>query len=151
MDFSAWRANPRQMGELIYARLPQEARPKWAAEVLATCSAELPSVPAAVTRVISMGRSRWSSRWRSGHAAFHAIRRLTLQSQQQLDHDTAGLILYVGENAAKVIYNASNPDAPFDEDAGAWLVECAHQFATRVADGEFFDRLWAVLSQHTSP
>ena len=40
----------------------------------------------------------------------------------------------VAENTAKVIYNASNEPAPFDHDAGWWVVPCFEHFLATVAE-----------------
>ena len=80
---------------------------------------------------------------------FSAVRELTLDSEQGHDDALAHVLLYVAENTAKVVFNASGSPAPFDKDCGAWLVRCAREFSTEMNDEAFADQLWTVLTQHT--
>lgn len=146
-----WATDPLRAGEILCDKVSSENRPHWAAEILATCANCLSTVPHAVNRVISIGRSRWRFRWRSGHRAFSQVRRLTLKAEGRRDEDTACYLLYVAENAAKVIYNASDPVDPFDDDSGAWLVRSAHDFAERCGTERLADELWSVVAVHEPP
>lgn len=146
-----WATDPLRAGEVLYDQICSEDRPRWAAEILATCANCLTTVPKAVTHVISIGRSRWRFRWRNGHTAFSQVRRLTLQAEARRDEDTTHYLLYVAENAAKVIYNASDPVDAFDKDSGAWLVRCAYDFAARHGNERITDALWCAVSAHEPP
>ena len=42
-------------------------------------------------------------------------------------------LLFVAENTAKVIYNASGEPAPFDADAGWELVPCVEHFLATIS------------------
>lgn len=55
-------------------------------------------------------------------------------------------LLYVAENTAKVIYNATGSKDSFDRDSGAWLVRCSKEFADVVDDEVFTEELWRVIS-----
>jgi len=60
-------------------------------------------------------------------------------------------ILFIAENAAKVIYNASvvldhNNPAPFDHDSGWWLVSTFRHVVDLINDAEFASEAWQVVS-----
>jgi hypothetical protein len=78
------------------------------------------STPDEVRDVVRIGQQDWTK----GHAAFDAVRQLTLEGERQRRSasDPSFVMLFVAENAAKVIYNASVPVDPFDDDSGAWLL-----------------------------
>ena len=52
----------------------------------------------------------------------------------------AGGVLFVAENAAKVVYNASSPPDPFDYDCGYWLVGCLRHLVDTLGAPEFVVR-----------
>jgi hypothetical protein len=101
----------------------------------------------------------YRSRWKEAHAAFQRVRKLTLKAERSKSTDPiyAG-ILYVAENAAKVSYNASilgrldtqsysaQEPAPFDNDAGWWIVSNLRHVATTVNDPAFEKKAWAVVN-----
>jgi hypothetical protein len=86
--------------------------------------------------------------WSRAHDAFSAVRKLTLAAERKPPGKLSHCLLYVAENAAKVIYNASGSPAPFDADSGDWLVRCARDFANHEPDSGFVDTLWAVVTAH---
>lgn len=87
---------------------------------LSICCNITSNPPREVIQVIRTG----CGKWRDAHAAFDAVRELTLKAEQhpRANNDVEQLLLYVAENAARVIYNASTPDDPFDVDSMAWLL-----------------------------
>lgn len=145
-DRSAWFRDSLKAGETVYSRVANDDRPAWAAGILSACCDPCNSVPDALTHVVLLAGDR--SRWPEAHDAFSAVRQLTLAAERSCDDDPAHYLLYVAENAAKVIYNASGSSAPFDGDSGAWLVRCAQEFASRLSNDEFTERLWGVIAKH---
>jgi hypothetical protein len=78
------------------------------------------------------------SSWPLAHAAFSNVRAVTLIEEKApgtLNRRSARL-LFVAENAAKVIYNASQAPAPFDQDAGWWLAKCFADFLAVIKEPE---------------
>jgi hypothetical protein len=99
--------------------IPGPELARFATDGLATFCHALGDVPPAILGVVEVGRGDW----RRGHAAFDAVRKLTLAAEDRNDTGTPPhLLLFVGENAARVIYNATDPQDPFDSDSGAWLL-----------------------------
>jgi hypothetical protein len=153
-------SGPTQAGRaacLICDAIPMNLRPAWAAGILALACSRLPKVPARVKAVIALGRARrrwWWNPWRLAHAAFGAVRDLTLAEDQSHARGEVYLsVLIVAEYAAKVIYNASGVNepvrygrpAPFDEDCGSHLVGSLWHLARAVGSPAFDQQAWALL------
>ena len=83
--------------------------------------------------------------WQEAHDAFSAVRQLTLAGERNPIDGLSHLLLYVAENTAKVIYNASGSSAPFDKDSGVRLVRWAREFADCLGDDEFTEQLWRLV------
>lgn len=99
-----------------------------AVEGLELCCSAVANPPQAVQAVARVGRSDWGR----GHDAFDAVRQLTLAMEliePRPRPDPSYLLLFVAENAARMIYNASGTKYPFDDDSGAWLIRAFRQFA----------------------
>lgn len=119
-------------GRALYEPLKPAERVDWATGILTFCVRYSPSAPA-IDRIV--GLARVPSDWRLAHAAFSDVRNMTLVAEGRgisIDPRLKSL-LYVTENTAKVIYNASNEPAPFDHDAGWWVVPCFEHFLATVA------------------
>ncbi len=127
-----------ECGSAIYEPLQPEQRVKWPAHLLAFCMRRSPSVPA-IAHVAALARV--PADWRLAHAAFSDVRKVTLVAERRDEAFEPCLksLLYVAENTAKVIYNASNASALFDHDAGWWMVPCFKHFLATVAEPEVTD------------
>jgi len=81
-------------------------------------------------------------RWRQGHAAFDLVRDRVLEweSKDTAPSDSSYYVLLVAENAARVIYNATEPLDPFDDDSGAWLVMTFIQLSRRLNSSSLVER-----------
>jgi len=125
-------------GRVICEELSQEELVRWAAGLLKFCMRYGPSVPT-IERVAALADA--PSDWRFAHAAFSDVRAITLAAERAGASGDPLLksMLYVAENTAKVIYNASGGPAPFDHDAGWWLVPCFEKFLQAVARPEVAD------------
>ena len=141
-----WETNPLKAGAEIYSRIPEETCPKWAGDILSTCCEQMSLIPAEVQHIIDIALVE--SEWSQAHNAFSEVRKLTLKSEARNDTDALHYLLYVAENACKVIYNSSFPMDSFDTDSGAWLVRCSREFAEHIHCNEFTDALWAVIANH---
>ena len=104
--------------------------------------------PAAVEAIVAIAAA--PPRWAEAHAAFSAMRTLTLEAERGASGASPALraVLYLAENAAKVTYNASGRPAPFDADAGHWLASNLRLVVERLADAQFEERAWLALSSH---
>jgi hypothetical protein len=68
------------------------------------------------------------SSWQNAHDLFDRIRRKSLAAGEH--EDTRAITQYCFEEAcAKTLYNLSDTDAPFDEDAPYWVVPQALRLA----------------------
>jgi hypothetical protein len=104
----------------------------WANLVLAVATDQLPPVPELET-LIRAGKDR--QLWPSCKEIFHSIRALTLRAEKVKASNSAYLsLLSLGENVAKVVYNASKPSTYFDRDAVNWIPVCAQSVCRVVAD-----------------
>jgi hypothetical protein len=129
---------------MAYSLIPVDDRPKWAAGILYACCGRVSSVPKPISDVLDLAED--SAKWKLAHDAFSGVRQLTLAAERRPIEKLDNLLLYVAENAAKVIYNASGSSAPFDRDSGAWLVRCAKDFADCLNDSSFTVSLWATIT-----
>jgi len=139
--------NSIEAGRLIYDQIPNDERPSWAAEILDLCRGLIPRVPE-IDAIYEIASDR--SRWPEAYESFRSVRQLTLDAERSSSTDSvyAG-ILFVTENVAKVAYNASRGPAPFDHDAGWWLVSNLHHIADLVGTPEFESKAWTIVSART--
>ena len=137
-----------QAGRLLYERLLPEQRPGWAAAALELVRSRFPPT-AAVDTVLALAGD--TSRWHEGHAAFQAVRYLTLLAEREAKPAQPDpryySFLMLAENTAKVIYNASGSPAPFDRDSGWWVVCCLHSLVGLFDDPGFSSEAWEVVSR----
>lgn len=142
--FAHWSmGNPLAAGLLIYEQIPNEQRPRWAAQILAECLPLIPNVPE-ISEVYEIAGA--PLRWAEAYAAFSDVRQRTLEAERTHSTDLIyKSVLSVAENAAKVTYNASGQPAPFDYEAGARLVRDLRCVVDEVNRPEFESKAWAVV------
>jgi hypothetical protein len=132
-------------GRAAFEAVPEAERAAWATRLLAICLVK-ESHPPELGRVVEIGEE--PSRWRAGHAAFDAVRRLTIANERSpLSDPKVRSLLEVAETVAKVIYNASGEPAPFDYHAGWRLAPQLKKFAELIGKPELEEELWAALSR----
>ena len=123
-------------GWLLYEHIPLADRPFWAARILDLCRSLTQSRPE-VDAVYEIATR--PADWHKGHDAFRNVRRLTIHYESaEPKNEVYGGLLYLAENVAKVTYNATSPSAPFDHDAGAWVVTCLRYLVKKVNNPECF-------------
>lgn len=133
-----------EVGRAVYEALAVDDRPRWAGRLLRLCLRQLPNAPAEVVHVADLADDQW--RWREGHEAFRSVRELTLRVGKRSRSEPSALVLYVAENVAKITYNASGGSAPFDHDAGWWLLMNVRDFLAAVPpDPQLDDQLRAAV------
>ena len=138
-----WRdGDALRVGRYIFAQLSAAELVSRAVGVLKACSGATSPV-AEVEHVLDLSKDR--SRWFDAKEAFSAVRDLTLKEEKRPTNRRYALLLYVAENVAKTIYNASRQSAPFDEDSPFWIPLCARDLARVVGEPGFEDRVWSEI------
>jgi hypothetical protein len=145
-----WESDhPLDAGRILYERVPKKLRPIWAANALELAYRFSPPT-SEVEAVLAFARD--SDEWGKGledkrkqaHGLFDTVRRLTLQYANRDSFYETTLLL--AENTAKVTYNAYGYPAPFDHDAGWWVVADFAQVVANVNDAAFAAKAWSLMS-----
>ena len=136
-------ADPVQVGKVVLGALTPQERVARALAMLDLCRACCPPI-AAVDVVMTIGSN--AGRWREAHRAFQDVRGLTLLEERKPTNRAYGSLLFVAENTAKTIFNASGEPAPFDEDAPWWLASNVLHLARTVRDSGLQEALWRALT-----
>jgi hypothetical protein len=128
----AWLDGDERACVLLADRLSTAALLCLATSGLAACSQFTTSARAEIAEVVRVGTS--PQLWSEAHKAFDRVRGLTLAAERQgaSPEDARYVLLFVAENAARVIYNASLPRDPFDDDAAESLLRVLANFCGRV-------------------
>jgi len=138
---------PLEAGRIIFENLAAEKRPKWAARLLDVVVEWSGSQVAPIEQLRNIAMDR--QKWQFAHKAFSIIRDATLELERERNrsNDQAFLLsqLYLAENVAKVIYNATNPPDEFDEDSGCWIARCLRDCVDRTHNDEFAKAAWIAL------
>ena len=142
---------PVKAGKLIFERLPNEYRPKWAARILRLLLEKGGVQSPLFDRVLDTVENQ--ALWGDGHRVFSTIRAEALkldeiQRTQGLNQDQKlrASLLTVAELVAKVTYNATTPPDEFDQDSGWWIAACLRGFVDhRWKDEGFSTAAWTVL------
>lgn len=142
-----WLVGDERAARDVAATLTLAAQKNFAVEALAACCQVADDVPLPIRQVVDVGREAP----RRAHAAFSAVRELTLESEAREERASPRRnLLYVAENAAKVIYNATGPDDPFDLDSAVGLL-CAiavfHEVLPAARRNTLSEQLLATLSE----
>jgi len=137
-----------EVGKIIYERLPDEIRPIWAATVLEFALPFVTMRPE-MERLLEMVKNK--EQRKDAHKLFEVIRSLTLcEERSKAPRSRQATIdfsaLYLAENVAKIVYNASNPDDPFDHDTGWWIPVCLSHLIQKIGNGELMEQAWVMLS-----
>src|SRR4051794_5740934 len=125
--------------------MPAQERPLWAIRLFkfAVAQGGVPSSPIGNLMRIATDPARWGE----AHAAFNLVRRstLALQRQRTNEEETLYRLLLVGEITAKVIYNATDTTAPFDEDSGWRVAGLFKHFLDHLNGEDSSEQAWLVL------
>ena len=139
--------NLLEIGRTIFESIPPDRRPAWAASILDLCRSHHSPVPA-VDSLSDIAND--PQRWREAHDAFDTVRDLTLALHIFCSRRYRAL-LYVAEIVAKVTYNATDTDAPFDEDSGWYVADALHTFARALNRSTFDDAAIKCLLRGSLP
>ena len=97
-----------------------------------------------LANAVEISRERY--RWTEAYDAFGAVRNVTLRNVELGHLDTQEqMVVDIGETAAKVIFNATNPSAPFDYHAGWRMAPRVRRLVDAVRRGDFENRCWDLL------
>lgn len=131
---------------LLAEMISQNARTTLATMALEECLI-VTSAPNEVHAVVHIGKH--PELWSTAHRAFDAVRDLTLRYEQTSHgmHSAYYALLFVAENAARVIYNATSPPDPFDDDSAAWLLMCLAQLVNQTGTPNLRGRLWQLVEE----
>lgn len=144
MDLKGWtRESALEVGKALFQPLPPSEVVERAGAVLRLCRARWSPVPA-VESVAAVAAE--PARWKEGHGVFGSVRTLTLREDETPTNRVYAALLYVAEIVAKIIYNATDPPDPFDEDSAGWLASVARSMADVVGDPDFERAVWGALN-----
>jgi hypothetical protein len=144
----SWQqGEPLVAGRLIFENLPNDLRVAWASDILKLALRRGGVRFAPIDDVLRIAQK--PLRWKDGHRAFDKLRRSTLALEgghARSDEDRVILHqLYLAENVANVIYNATDPRDAFDEDSGWWVVACLRDLVDFWKDDEFAGAAWLAV------
>jgi hypothetical protein len=127
----------------LMEHLPPQQQVARARAVLEICRTHWPRIPQ-VDRVATLAAE--PARWVEAHAAFGAVRELTLREERTPTNHVYEALLFVAEIAAKAIYNASKAPAQFDHNSPWWLPRNARDFVRALGDESVGHQLWRALT-----
>jgi hypothetical protein len=147
-----WRGGqPLEAGRLIFESLPMDERPRWAGRILEVAVRQADQSDPAIEEL--RATIRIPSYWSKGHRVFSALRVQTLKLEgrwwRTARQNALLRLLYLAENVAKVVYNATDPTDEFDEDSGAWVVVCLKNLVDFWADEAFSNAAWDAVCVQT--
>ena len=143
ITFDKWlRGDAVEVGRTLMMGLAPAKQVACARLVLDLCRARFLPVEA-VDQVSALAAD--PSRWVEAHAAFTAVRHLTLHEERAPTNAVYRALLFVAAIAAKIVYNASGAPAPFDADSAWWLASNARDLALAVGDESFTRQVWRAL------
>ena len=149
---SLWQSGQAlEAGQLIFENVKTEVRPTWATAILQSVvhrtGTSLPSIDA-ILRI-----AHEPTEWSKAHEGFSALRRAALKFQElqgrSREQELVLSLLFLAEAVAKVVYNATNPPDPFDEDSGWWIVANLKEVLDLMADDQFSKSMWAALCRES--
>ena len=117
-----------QIGRQIFDNIPNEIKPGWAGLILSCFDNYLKSIPTPIFELYSIINNQ--DNWKKAHNQFNKIRQFLLDHKNYQPE----AYLLLAENVAKVTFNASNEHAPFDNDSGWWIPNCALHAASHFDD-----------------
>lgn len=150
---SSWSEdNAADAGRLLFESLPTRMQPAWAREILAAVVRRTGLSSPAIDFVERVASD--PAAWPKGHDAFDAARDETLSFQHLREtrtlsprEDLMERQLLLAELVAKVTYNATDTDAPFDRDSGWWVATCLRDVLDEIGDDAFARDMWVLLSR----
>ena len=147
LDFWDCR-QPVEAGRSLFEAIKPSERAKWAVAVLRLAQERSTLVSQSIQHLLRISDD--SGNWPLAKQVFSTLRAevLKLERLQTLtDAQEEGILcLYLAENVAKVLYNATNPPDEFDEDSGWWVAGCLRRYVDHLNDDEFTRKAWTTLA-----
>jgi hypothetical protein len=145
-----WQNNqPLEAGRLIFERIPNELRPKWAAGILRSVVEHTTVKSPLIDLAVQIGTN--PEDWRHGHAASTEIGRLLLtleQNNKEPDQNRLLIhVLWLGVIVCRLSYNATSPTDPYDDDTGYHVASILKSIVDLIGDNGFSQTMWKRLCQ----
>lgn len=107
--------NLGQKGKPVFDSVPENDRPKWALNFLGLIDNEISNQPKPVKELYDIVEDE--SKWYKAYDQFQKIRAFSLSHPDFEPKE----YLILAERIAKVTYNQTKPNTPFDRDSG-WAI-----------------------------
>jgi hypothetical protein len=121
-----------EIGRSIFEKIPNDLQPGWAGLVLSRFNSYNNNIPKEVMNLFSIIDN--SERWCEAHEQFTRIRKFLLNNA---DYKPESYLL-LAEAVAKITYNSSGGNAPFDSDSG-WYIASLASTAAQYFDEDFLE------------
>lgn len=149
--YSHWKnGEDVETGRLLFERLPNEFRPKWAANILRLVIQRTGTKSDVIAHALSIADH--PEDWGKAHQAFDKLRDATLKLERIWWRSPREQLLLsqllLAELVAKVTYNAIYPVDEFDEDSGWSIPLCLKGVLNRLNDEKFSELMWSALADH---
>jgi hypothetical protein len=143
-----WRGGrPLEAGELLFESIPREFRPNWASRILKSAAGRSGIQFLPIENMLYVADH--PTQLRTAHHAFDILRHSTLELERiqvrTKDRELLLSLLLLAELVAKVIYNATDPPDPFDEDSGWWIPVCLKDLFDLLGDNDSAKSAWLEL------
>jgi hypothetical protein len=139
-----------EAGRLVFGAVPRAERPQWAAGILRFAISSNGGTPTAIRPVLRIADN--PQHWHEAKSVFSALRSTVLDLERRptrsVQQELLLCQLYLAENVAKVIYNATRPLDEFDEDSGDWVVACLKSVLDLLQDDKLPQAAWAVVCRN---
>lgn len=134
-----WHLNPLAVGRLVVSKLDRDELPGWAADVLFQASSMMPRQKEVDDLLEVTADNR---RWREAYDLFLELRQRRLAESRP---EVASFI-DLAENVAKIVYNASGAQAPFDRNVDLRLSDYVKRFTDVMGQDELTTRIFDALT-----
>jgi len=143
-----WKANRTQeAGRLIFEDLSREARVEWAANILGTVVARASIECPSIERILYIAKNpqEWKTAYDANSIARNQARELSQIRIRSVEQNLLLISLTMAFLVARVIYNATDPSDPFDEDNGWSIASSLKKMVEMLGDNEFSQTSLSVL------
>lgn len=117
-----------EKGKPVFDRVPKKSLPKWALKFLELVDQKITNRPIPVTGLYGIVENQ--ERWTEAYNQFQRIREFNLSNSEFEPEE----YLILAEKVAKVTYNQTEPQAPFDQDSGWAIPFLAVAIARKIND-----------------
>ena len=128
-----------KIGIEIFQNIPDDIKPGWAGLVLSRFDNYVREIPNPIKELYSIINDK--DRWNEAHGEFNKIRYCLLANNNFEPQS----YLLLAEKVSKIIYNCSEPSAPFDHDSGFFIPSLALQTAGYFEDNRLEEEVKSTL------